>query len=74
MTLLFVSIQLLLPQDRKNLPKVRYMLLHIIAENQYIVEVNNNEAADKWFENMVHQAHECARCVGQTEWHYQPLI
>ena len=42
--------------------------------HQYIIYEHYHKLIQEWFENSVHQVHECCRGICQTERHHQKLI
>ena len=50
------------------------MHIFILAIYQNIIKVDYCELANEWFEHLVHQTHESAMCISETEQHHQPFI
>ncbi|GBG81560.1 hypothetical protein CBR_g32551 [Chara braunii] len=68
------KIQLCLLEDLQNLLKVPDVLFHGLAENQDVVEVNNNKPVELMAKNLVHEALKCGWCIRKTEGHNDEFV
>lgn len=72
--LLQINGKLVMREYRENLPELLQVFALILAINEYVVEVYHHKSPDEGFEDLVHDAHKCAWCVGEAKQHDQPLI
>jgi hypothetical protein len=54
--------------------QVHQMICKCLAINQDIVEKYQDEAAEKWPENIVHEGLKCGRGVRKPEGHYEEFV
>ena len=45
------------------------MAVQRLTKDEDVVEVHDNTFANERPEGLIHDSHECARCVRKTEWH-----
>lgn len=45
-----------------------------VTVNENVVEVDDDKFFDERLEDLMHDAYECARCVGEAERHHQPFV
>ncbi|GBG89537.1 hypothetical protein CBR_g49327 [Chara braunii] len=69
-----IEVQLCLLEDLQNLLKVLDVLFHGLAENQDVIEVNNNKPVKLMAENLVHEALKCGWCIRKTEGHNDEFV
>jgi hypothetical protein len=72
--LLGVGIQLLHSQNFKDLSQMLQMLVLRRTVHQYVIKINNHKMTNEGTKNLIHQGHECARCIRQPERHHLPFV
>ena len=65
----------LLPSKRiANLAQMVPMILSPAVVDKNVVEVDDNEFANEWAQDLIHQPLECTRHVREAERHNSPLV
>ena len=50
------------------------MLFLTSTIHQDVIKVDNNKFTNEMLEDLVHEPHKGAWCIGQSEWHHKPFI
>ena len=65
----------LLPSKRiANLAQMVPMILSPAAVDKDVIEVDDDEFANEWVQDLIHQPLECTRRVREAERHNSPLV
>ena len=65
----------LFPSKRiANLAQMVLMILLLAAVDKNVVEVDDDEFANEWVQELIHQPLECTRRVREAERHNSPLV
>ena len=62
------------PQSSEHFPQVSHMVLQVLAIDDNVIKIDNNEAIEKRSKYLVHEGAKCGRCICKVKGHDKELI